>query len=1726
MLLEKSLLTQVRLFKRALPSALAVISLFSLAPTNARGQGYQILYAFCVAGANCTDGSNPVFSGVVKDAAGNLYGTTGGGGNANWGTVFKLDPNGNESVLYSFCSASGCADGAQPQSGVVLDGAGNLYGTTVYNGGGYQGTVFKVPNTNQETILRTLGNVSPNSLIRDASGNLYGTTDLGGAHFQGSVFKIDSGGNYTLLHSFCAQMYCSDGTDPDGGLIEDAAGNLYGTTNGGGINVLSSVLGAGAGGTVFKLSSAGQFTVLYNFCPAANCPDGAGPVGSLLRDAAGNLYGVTDEGGAHGAGAVFKVDTSGNETVLWSFCSASNCTDGQQPRAGLVQDAAGNLYGTTQLGGAFGAGTVFKLDTAGNETVLHHFGASPGDGLSPLAPLLLDATNTLYGTTTQGGFYSNGTSYGTVFKLGTVAPAGSPGKLLGPCNSIPGEPSTCDPIIISTGNVSEQTTDYTTTGQNPLGLTRYYNSLGNTSAVATFALSLGVNWRSTYDRYLNVTSASSVTAERADGQQLTFALIGGTWAPDTDVDVTLTNEGTQWTLTDHNDVVEIYREIGANEAQLQSVTARNGYTQSLFYNSSHQLILVVDSYGRAFRFVYGASGLLQTVTTPDNTTLSYGYTATSGGNVLTSVTYSTTPAATITYHYQNASFPLALTSIMDEDGNDYATWTYDSFGRAQTSQLGGSADLTRVIYNSDGSRAVTNALGVTDTYKFTTLQGIPKVTEIDRAATSTTVAATELFTYDSNGYEASQTDWNGNQTTYVNDRHGDPTTINEGVGSPVARATTISYDSIWVHLPKQIITQGLTANFTYDGSGELLTKTLTDTTVTTSPFTTSGQVRATTNSWSGFLIASTTNPNGNTTKFTYDSTGALIKISNAMNQTISVTAHTGGGQPLTVVDPNGVTTNLIYDARQRLLTSTVITSAGPLTTANSYDATGNLIKTTLPDGSALTNTYDTAHRLTAITDLFHQSTAYTLDALGDRTKTNLTAVGNRIQRQHSDNFDALGRTLQDIGGAGQITTYGYDPNGNALTIRDRLGRITSQSFDALNRLSRVTDPNSGVTATSYDAHDRVLNVADPNGNATVYLYDGFGDLIQQTSPDSGITVYRFDADGNLVHKEDAAGNVTNSTYDALDRILTTTFPDNSALNVAYTYDQPGHGFGVGRLTSLTDAAGSLSRSYDERGNLLADTRVNGATTLKTVYTYDAASRLASTTYPSGWTISQTRDIMGRIWQLPVTAPGGASAGSAITNATYEPFGPLYTLSYGNGVNESRRFDLDYRVTSLADAGTSALQNLTYAYDANDNLSSIGDGVTPANSQMFGYDVLNRLAGATGAYGVFGWTYDKLGNRLTQTLGGVTTAYGYTAGTNRLASITVGSSMTPVNYTATGNISSIPPTPGAPVATLSYNAANRLASVTGTTVAIVGMVYDAFGQRFSKSAPGSSPILYTYDQNGNLLEENENGFPIDYVYLNGRPVAEVTGGKVYYLHADRLGTPQLVTDAGQNIVWSTSYQPFGTTSLPAGTISQNLRFPGQYFDGETGWNHNGWRDYVPDIGRYGQSDPAGLAGGSDTYLYVGANPLNTFDLLGLCAANARPDIWDAFWNGYGPLRGNGFGDWLLFDIQVFASLGSLPEGGVLRATALLRQLGHDETGALYLWKGFQIARDLSGKVHGILPRFVPTNWTRAQLLEAAQELRLSIEIRSQELLRLGEEGAHRARIEEERRLLLQIEKKLN
>ena len=291
------------------------------------------------------DGESPL--GLIRDPRGDLYGVTQLGGVSGQGVVFKLDTTG-ETVLYSF---TGGADGAYPTIGLVQDAAGNLYGTTA-GGASPFGEVFKLDTTGTETVLHNFGGLRggnpASALIRDADGNFYGTTWRGGSAGYGVVFKLDSTGAETVLYNFTGG---ADGGKPYAPLIRDASGNLYGTTSGGGIKPQICRLGCGV---VFKLDTTGTETVLHSFTGGA---DGTNPSTGLIRDSAGNLYGTTPTGGESGWGIAFEVDTAGTETVLYSFTGGN---DGGKPEAGLIRDLAGNLYGTA-IYSESGFGVVFRI---------------------------------------------------------------------------------------------------------------------------------------------------------------------------------------------------------------------------------------------------------------------------------------------------------------------------------------------------------------------------------------------------------------------------------------------------------------------------------------------------------------------------------------------------------------------------------------------------------------------------------------------------------------------------------------------------------------------------------------------------------------------------------------------------------------------------------------------------------------------------------------------------------------------------------------------------------------------------------------------------------------------------------------------------------------------------------------------------------------------------------------------------------------------------------------------------------------------------------------------------------------------------------------------------------------------------------------------------------------------------------------------------------------------
>ena len=335
---------------------------------------FTTLYSF-----SGSDGQNP-FSALVEATDGDLYGTTNDGGPNNAGTVFKITPSGALATLYSFCGQTGCSDGKNPV-GLVQARNGDLYGTAMSGGANGVGTVFKITLSGMFTTLYSFcgrngctDGYGPNApLVEAVNGDLYGTTIFGPGPGAGTVFKITPKGTLTTIYNFCSKPNCTDGGSAHGGLIQARNGDLYGITVEGGANPGPGGYGAG---TVFKITTSGTFTTLYNFCTQATCADGSYPQAGLVQAATGDLYGTTTDGGANGGGTVFKITPSGDLTTLFSFCGQSDCplvADGEVPYAGLIQASNGDFYGATLYGGSNEGGTVFEIKPDGVLTALYSF---------------------------------------------------------------------------------------------------------------------------------------------------------------------------------------------------------------------------------------------------------------------------------------------------------------------------------------------------------------------------------------------------------------------------------------------------------------------------------------------------------------------------------------------------------------------------------------------------------------------------------------------------------------------------------------------------------------------------------------------------------------------------------------------------------------------------------------------------------------------------------------------------------------------------------------------------------------------------------------------------------------------------------------------------------------------------------------------------------------------------------------------------------------------------------------------------------------------------------------------------------------------------------------------------------------------------------------------------------------------------------------------------------
>jgi RHS repeat-associated protein len=731
-------------------------------------------------------------------------------------------------------------------------------------------------------------------------------------------------------------------------------------------------------------------------------------------------------------------------------------------------------------------------------------------------------------------------------------------------------------------------------------------------------------------------------------------------------------------------------------------------------------------------------------------------------------------------------------------------------------------------------------------------------------------------------------------------------------------------------------------------------------------------------------------PGGEHWTYVYNATGDLISVTNGLGHTFAYSGHNEFGFPVAMEDANGIVSTLDYDTRGRL---TGVSTDGQ-STIFEYQADGKLAKVTFADSTYLQYEYSDGGRLTVVRngdgerieiDRSRHASGY------EDVTTLIYGATGTLRSQVAARYNALGQLwkMYDLGGVAADAVLKetiYDADGNPKSVNDAAGTV-QHLFDNLGRLEKSTDQRdrNSVVTIGYDTQDNVTSVRDPEGVETTYHYDGFGNLLQESNPNTGTTTYYYDDAGNVIEKVTADAKRVAYTYDELNRLKTIDYPTQA--DVTFEYDATLTGgvtnYGIGRMTGVRTAYGQqINWVYDKFGNVIRDIRTIDGQTYTTSYSYDGTSKLTAIGYPGGRMVDLVR-TGGRITQVNVNGTGISLAGSI----TYEPFGPVKAFTYFNGINFTESLDGHYRTDSLS---ADSVINLDYGYDNRSLVDSVVDLAGGPRGQDVQYHGAGRLAWASGDYGTDSYSYDRVGNRtaLTRQLGSgsYSESYAYEPGTHRLAGISgsgAGAQNRAMDYSSVGSLETDTGR------TFDYNDNGRLIAVHAGGTEIGRYGYNPLGERERKTAGGETRH-FVYGRNGELLYEGaaDRSWYREYIYLEGRLIAIAGDGGVgdqsqyHAVHTDRLGTPQVVTNSGKSVVWSAVYEPFGKVRLLAASFENNIRFPGQYYDQETGLHYNYFRDYDPATGRYIESDPIGLKGGFNTYAYVLNNPIMWIDPFGL------------------------------------------------------------------------------------------------------------------------------------------------
>ena len=1160
-----------------------------------------------------------------------------------------------------------------------------------------------------------------------------------------------------------------------------------------------------------------------------------------------------------------------------------------------------------------------------------------------------------------------------------------------PCGGV-GDP--CNP---ANGNVYNSELDYQS-GDGLLTFERSYNSqLAQSSG-------LGKGWTSNLHRRLEL-DGEKMTVRNQDGSGESWQLNDDQlWSGDGDREFWLERSGDNYLLIRKDGTSEQYNSSGHLIAEKRS----DGQQLYYSYNQADQLVEVSDSYGHKLHFSYDSSGNLQQLTDPADGIYIYQYTLTPADEtLLSSVTY---PDGSIrSYIYDDSGQPDLLSGIVNENGIRYVSYSYDEKGRVIETHFPdiGNAQPQEQYLFSYGEENVTVTNGLNEYQVYTFSENLGRKNIISR-----TQADGKGLTnsYDDNNRLIQHTDAEGRITHYGYNSYGQLTTIIKGYNTAEAQTTQFSYLSPEVDKPTSIVTTSQTA-------GEIQRTQLSyqDTAPDSRPL----QI-----SHSGYHSDGT--PYQQTIHYSYDSQGRLKQIdgpredvaditqfsyyncstgfecgqlatmTNALGQTHRYLEYDAHGRLLQEQDSNGLITEYQYDSRGRVL---IVTQRGDGVSDRirkmSYYETGQLRSITDAEGNLAQWQYDSNGNVTIATDALEQQIHYRYDLMGRKVSEEHYNSLQTLERQLGFSYNQRNQLLQFDNG-GRVTQYDYLATGELTTRTDANGSRTQSKYDTLGRLARQIDPLSGISRFNYDPAGHPAQITTPNGATTDYTNTSSGAVEQRLSTDSGKTVNHYNSADQLIAQTDGRGISTNYSYDALGRLIFVDYPGEGE-DQTYHYDNCSNG--VGRLCRIKMRGNSILYSYTRFGEIAVQKQRIGKRRYITRYHYNAKGDISQIDYPDGRSISYQRNGNGQIIAVESEFEGNITP--LLQSASYNSQGQLTGQQLGNGLEEQR----SYNLTGELAAVIRQEDEWSYSYDSAGQL--IEQTQSDGSRQSYSYDPLNRLTSWQQGDSAITYQYDANGNRTQQLTDDRNDSYQLLADSNQL----IGINDEPVSRDEGGN------TLDRGEMSYKYNAQGRLSAIYNRKgLRVAGYRYNALGQRIVKQT-AKRIYHYHYNLDGQLIMvSQDNGTNVYSIIWSGQqPIAQInrTVGKgngkakgiragkarpkakknavsyeMLWLHTDHLATPRYATDADGVTVWQWLSDPFGSTPAdedPDGDgrmVTVNLRFPGQYFDQETGLHYNWHRYYDPATGRYLTPDPIGVRGGGNLYAYVSNDPVNFVDPKGL------------------------------------------------------------------------------------------------------------------------------------------------